>query len=124
VWDRLRKQIALEQAQLHRLTEMYRPLIETCAARPPTEIELTALAAMVHSVYNGVENIFKRVAEEVDGGSPRGEFWHRELLDSMRVPGKTRPAVISEVLAEALDDYLTFRHLFRHATPLTCVAIA
>jgi hypothetical protein len=115
VWDRLRKQVALELDQLHRLIETYALLIEGCAASPPTDVELSALAAMLHSFYNGVENIFKRIAEELDGGSPSGEFWHRELLDCMRVRGKARPEVISERLAESLDDYLTFRHLFRHA---------
>jgi hypothetical protein len=33
--------------------------------------------------YNGFENIFKRIAVELDGGLPDNEFWHRELLDSM-----------------------------------------
>jgi hypothetical protein len=45
----------------------------------------------------------------------RGEFWHRQLLDSMKAAGQARPAVISDSLATRLDDYLTFRHLFRHA---------
>ncbi len=33
----------------------------------------------------------------------------------MKVPGRARPAVVSGELAERLDDYLQFRHLFRHA---------
>ncbi|MGH9448850.1 MAG: hypothetical protein ACRD3O_24505 [Terriglobia bacterium] len=115
MWDKLRKQVALEREQLHRLLEAYRPLVERCAASPPTPIEASALGAMLHSFYNGIENMFKRIAEKLDGGAPGGEFWHRELLDSMSVPGETRSAVISEQLAESLDDYLTFRHLFRHA---------
>ncbi len=70
---------------------------------------------MLHSFYNGFENIFKRVAAELDGGLPSGEFWHRELLDSMTMPGRERSAVISESLIETLDDYMAFRHFFRHA---------
>ncbi len=115
MWDRLGKQVALERQQLHRLLETYHPLLEKCAANPPDYIELSSLAAMLHSFYNGIENIFKRVALELDGGPPSGEFWHRELLDSMKVPGKSRPPVISEELLESLDDYLQFRHFFRHA---------
>jgi hypothetical protein len=67
VWDKLRKQIAVERQQLHRLLATHRPILEKCAARPPSEIELSALAAMLHSFYNGTENIFKRIAEEIDG---------------------------------------------------------
>jgi hypothetical protein len=115
VWDRLRKQVTLERQHLHRLLDSYRTLIQKCAVSPPDEIELAALAAMLHSFYNGLENIFKRVATELDGGLPSGEFWHRELLDSMTMPGRARSAVISASLIENLDDYLEFRHFFRHA---------
>ncbi len=115
MWDKLRKQVTLERQQLHRLLESYRPLVEKCAVSPPDDIELAALAAMLHSFYNGLENIFKRVAEELDGGLPSCEFWHRELMDSMTMPSRERSAVLSERLIEQLDDYLEFRHFFRHA---------
>ena len=115
MWDKLRRQVTVERQQLHRLLEMYRPLIERCAVVPPDDTELSALAAMLHSFYNGFENIFKRVAAELDGGLPSGEFWHRELMDSMTMPIGERSAVLSEKLIERLDDYLEFRHFFRHA---------
>ncbi len=98
MWDRLRKQIALERKQLRRLLEVYRPLLDKSAASPPNDIELSALAAMLHSFYNGVENIFKRTAIEVDGGMPTGEFWHKELLDSMTRPTSQRGSVLSPEL--------------------------
>jgi len=115
VWDRLRKQVALERQQLHRLLSTSRPFIEQCASRPPNSAELFALAATLHSFYNGFENIFKRIAVELDGDLPDNEFWHRELLDSMGTPSNHRPAILSEQLIERLDDYLAFRHFFRYA---------
>ena len=115
MWDRLRKEVALERQQLRRLLETYRPLLRKCTDSQPNEIELFALAAMLHSFYNGIENIFKRVAQELDAGPPEGEFWHRDLLDAMMVLGKGRPAVLSGELGERLEDYLQFRHLFRHS---------
>jgi hypothetical protein len=114
VWDRLRKQTAVERQQLRRLLDIYRPLLNRCAVNPPDDIELSALAAMLHSFYNGIENIFKRIAEELDGQLPRSEFWHRDLLDSMSRPGNIRPTVISGRMVECLDSYLDFRHFFRH----------
>jgi len=89
--------------------------LEKCAAMPPTLTELSALAVVLHSLYNGVENIFRRVATETGDSAPRGQFWHRQLLDSMKQPTTARPALISEQLAENLDEYLQFRHLFRHS---------
>jgi hypothetical protein len=61
VWDDLREKAAVEREQLHRLLDHCRSLLEKCAANPPNEIELSPLAAMLHSFYNGIENIFKRI---------------------------------------------------------------
>ena len=115
VWDKLKKQIAVEREQLNTLLQTYSPLLMKCTRETPDVIELSALAAMLHAFYTGVENIFKRVAVELDGGPPKGEFWHRQLLDSMTQPGPARPAVISGPLRKMLRDYLDFRHVFRQA---------
>ena len=115
MWDKLRKQVEVERAQLHQLLEAYRVTVEKTASTAPSDMELYALAGLLHSFYNGIENIFKRVAEEVDGQLPRGPAWHRQLLDTMSQPGKSRPAVISASIVERLDAYLDFRHFFRHS---------
>jgi len=115
VWDDLRGKWAVERQQLQRLLEYYRPLLETCASNPPNDHELSALAAMLHSFYNGIENIFKRIAAECYDRSPQGQAWHREILDLMAQPGRTGPAAISQPLVERLDAYLDFRHFFRHS---------
>jgi hypothetical protein len=70
---------------------------------------------MLHSFYNGIENIFKRIAEGLDEGLPARQFWHRSLLDAMGGPGKARPAAISAGMVDRLDSYLDFRHFFRHS---------
>ena len=48
MWDDLRGKWAVERQQLRRLLEHYRPLIQKCASNPPDDIELSALAAMLH----------------------------------------------------------------------------
>lgn len=113
--DRLRKQVAVEFEQLDKLIEVHRPLLDKCENAPPTDIELSALAAMMHSFYTGIENIFKRVAVELDGELPTGRSWHRELLDSMSEPTSLRSAVISAELRHRFEEYLKFRHFFRQA---------
>ena len=115
MWDRLRKQAALEQEELHRLLEIHRPLLDRCEVTPPDAIELSALAAMLHAFYTGIENILKRIAIEVDGRAPSGEVWHRELLQAMTKPNESRREAISQALRERLQEYLEFRHVFRHA---------
>ena len=113
--DKLRKQIAVELDQLNRLFELHQPLLDQCAEVAPTPIEISALGAMVHSFYNGVENVFKRIALELDGEVPDSGTWHRDLLDAMARATPRRPAVISQSVQERLKPYLNFRHVFRSA---------
>ena len=62
-----------------------------------------------------MENIFKRVAVELDNEPVRGETWHRELLQRMKTATARRPALLSEELHDTLNEYLRFRHVFRNA---------
>lgn len=115
MWDKLRKQVAVEFEQLEELIEVHRPLLDKCGKTLPTAIELSALAAMLHSFYTGIENIFKRACVELGGTLPASPAWHRELLDSMSKPNDLRDAVISLNLGRRLEEYLKFRHVFRQA---------
>ena len=114
-WDKFRKQQAAEREQLQRLLSGIQQLLTKCRDTAPTEIELSALAATLHSFYTGVENIFKRVAVELDGEPVRGDAWHRELLLRMKTPTASHPALLSEELHDTLHEYLRFRHVFRNA---------
>jgi hypothetical protein len=79
VWPELKEQIGVEEAQLQHLLELHRPLLEKCRSEEPSPIELSALAALLYSYYTGIENLFRRVAIEVDGGTIHGDAWHRRL---------------------------------------------
>lgn len=113
--DKLHKQITVELQQLNHLLDVHRPLLDKCASDAPNEIEISALAAMLHSFYTGIENIFKRIVLESGGTLPSGEAWHRELLDVLSNPDQARAAVISTPLRDRLREYLRFRHVFRQA---------
>jgi hypothetical protein len=115
VLPELKKQIETDQWQLHRILDTHRELMEKCKNAEPTVDELAALAAILHAFYNGIENIFKRIAIALDGGTPKGEFWHSALIEQMASPRNNRPVLLSADLNESLQEYLDFRHLFRHA---------
>jgi predicted nucleotidyltransferase len=82
----------------------------------PSQFAMQALASYVHQFYTGCERILERIAVAVDGGLPGGAFSHANLLAQMAQerPG-VRPAVLPEALWLRLQDYLAFRHFFRHA---------
>jgi hypothetical protein len=113
--DKFRKQQATEREQRQRLLSGLQGLLAQCRSTDPTEIALSALAACLHSFYTGAENIFKRVAVELDGDPPRGDSWHRELLLRMKTPTVRRPALLAEKLHDSLNEYLRFRPVFRNA---------
>jgi hypothetical protein len=83
--------------------------------REPETYDLRAIASIVTDVYRGAEDLFKRIAKEVDNYLPDGESWHSELLDKMAtsVPN-LRPAVLTSDTVEMLKAYLKFRHLQRN----------
>jgi predicted nucleotidyltransferase len=82
----------------------------------PSQFVMHALASYLHQFYTGCERIFERIAVSLDGGLPGGAFSHANLLAQMarELPG-IRPAVSHEALWLRLQDYLAFRHFFRHA---------
>ncbi len=114
--DRLKKQIELELELLQRLLEVHKPILEKAARQiTPTPIEISALGAMLHSFYSGIENILKRIVTEIDNRHFCGESWHRELLQLAANQTPNRPAVFTEDLCSRLEEYLRFRHRFRHS---------
>lgn len=76
---------------------------------------LDGVALNLHSFYTGVERILENIAEVSDEYKPSGMSWHRELLLQMasEIP-EIRPALISNTLLKALDQYQGFRHVVRN----------
>jgi hypothetical protein len=76
---------------------------------------LDSVALNLHAFYSGLERLFELISRHVDGSSPQGLAWHRDLLHQMadEMAG-VRPAVISEGTARELDHYRRFRHLVRN----------
>ncbi len=111
----LQEEIGLEPSQLRSLLDTFSPLLLKVVAAPPDAIEIAALAGLLHSFYNGVENILKRIVVHSGESLPSGISWHSELLESMAAPGPGRPSVIGRDLFERLRAYLGFRHVYRHS---------
>ena len=101
------------ESELANLTALGEELFK--APRRDDTCSLRARGSILHDFYNGVERVFLRIAREFNGGVPRGDQWHRDLVNDMtlEIP-EVRPAVIDQDLGRALGDYLRFRHLFRN----------
>lgn len=113
--EKVTSQIEFEIEQIDTLLESYAALLERAQQGKPNLIEQTALASVLHSFYNGIENIFLRIAKQIDDEVPSGERWHQDLLQQMAKRSLARKAVLSARLKNHLADYLGFRHFFRHS---------
>lgn len=111
---KIKKDIQFQIEEIDMLFEMYeKELFEIKDS--PNLIELTAFASVLHSFYNGIENIFTLIAKEIDKSIPTGNNWHKELLIQISSDSSNRKAMISDKTKEYLLNYLAFRHFYRHA---------
>ncbi len=69
-----------------------------------------SIANKLADVYRGIERIFERIANEVDGHLSRGSRWHKNLLEQMTKQRPERPPVISQETFQLLEALLEFRH--------------
>ena len=56
--NRVISQIEFELGQIEQLFEAYVDLLDRRNKKKPDLVEITALASILHSFYNGLENIF------------------------------------------------------------------
>jgi hypothetical protein len=108
--ERIKQEIVELELVVSRLLEAWQR-----ALRSGDDFYLDSVALNLHGFYSGIERIFVRLAETLDGSLPKGENWHQALLIQMskEVEG-IRPAVISLETMKFLDEYRGFRHVVRN----------
>jgi len=112
---RLQSEINQEVSSLEALSQELKTLKLRLVYKKVSNLDLRAAGSILHDFYNGVENIFRRVAQELNGGLPAGEDWHKQLLIDMSLKIKgVRPPLISEDVKLKLQRFLGFRHVFRN----------
>ena len=102
-----------------RVEAEYEAIGKTLAALPNrplhtlSELELAGVAALLHNLYSGIENVIKQVLLARSVSVPRGDSWHRDLMHAALAE-----RVLSPQLVDDLKRYLAFRHFFSHAYAL------
>ncbi|MEI6873622.1 MAG: hypothetical protein WCL50_00670 [Spirochaetota bacterium] len=110
----LRSDIEFALSELDRELVSTGPLFALVERGELDTIHTMAAAALLHSAYNAIEAIFAMIQKHMDGRLLESTHWHRELLDAMTLDTANRRAVISQECCDLLEDYLAFRHRFRH----------
>jgi len=107
----LRRDLQIE-CQLVSLTLSH--LRQARAREEMTFVELAAVAAFMFNVYNGIENMLKRIFKHYGFALPESDAWHCDLLFAAHEHN-----IISHDLLQVLDEYRAFRHFFVHSYGVT-----
>jgi hypothetical protein len=113
--EEVSSQVRFEIGQIDQLFESYADLLKRVQKTTPDLVEVTAVASVLHSFYNGLENIFLSIAKGIDADVPTGSQWHRDLLTRMTDATANRGPVLMADMAQRLSGYLGFRHFYRHS---------
>ena len=92
-----------------------KPLLDLCKLKNPDFIEMSAAALLLHSFYNGIENLLLQILKNYNEDLPKGNKWHIELFDKAFILNENRKQIFRIELQESLEEYLKFRHFIRHS---------
>ena len=112
--DTVSEKIKYEISQIDEAIRDAEPLLQLCKLKIPDMIECSAAALLLHSFYNGIENILLLITKYMGTKIPSGTKWHSELLDNAFIETDNRPIILRNEIKETLQDYLSFRHFVRH----------
>ena len=111
----IKKQIRFKIKDIDKLFSEYDLIFKKIEMQTPDLFDMTILGSILHSFYNGLENIFEIIAKNIDGNVPNGNKSHQELLHQMASENSKRNEILNEELYLKLREYATFRHFYRHA---------
>jgi len=111
----IKEQIRFKINDIDKLFSEYDLIFKKIEMQTPDLFDMTILGSVLHSFYNGLENIFEIIAKNIDGVVPNGNKSHQELLHQMASKNSKRNEILNEGLYLKLREYATFRHFYRHA---------
>lgn len=111
----IKEQIKFKINDIDKLFFEYDLIFKKIEIETPNLFDMTILGSVLHSFYNGLENIFEIIAKNIDNSVPMGNKSHQELLHQMASENKMRKEIVNKELYLKLKEYATFRHFYRHA---------
>ncbi len=111
----IKEQIKFKINDIDKLFSEYELIFKKIEEETPDLFDMTILGSVLHSFYNGLENIFEIIAKNIDNNVPSGNKSHQELLHQMASENSNRNEILTEELYLKLREYATFRHFYRDA---------
>ena len=74
-----KEKIEFEISRINKLIDDAKPLLTLCKLKEPDFIEVTAVAQILHSFYNGVESVVILILKSINEKVPNDIRWHKAL---------------------------------------------
>jgi hypothetical protein len=101
-------------SQIDELLDSTKPLRDLCKTKVPDIIEKSAVALLLQSFYNGIENILIIIVKYFDEKLPGSSKWHKELLEMAFEKTEGYGPIFRKEIKVILNDYMSMRHFVRH----------
>ena len=75
--DNIREKIENEIAQINKLFDTGKPLLDLCKLKEPDFVEASAAALLLQSFYNGIECIILLIFKGLEEKIPNDLNWHK-----------------------------------------------
>ena len=107
--------IEYEISRIERLLADAKPLLDLCKLKEPDFVEITAMAQILHSFYNGVESVVILFLKGMHEKVPNDGRWHRTLFEIAFGKNANNIAILRSDIREQMERYMYFRHFIRHS---------
>jgi hypothetical protein len=112
--ENIKQKILFEISQIDEVIASTKPLRDLCKIRIPDIVEKSAVALLLQSFYNGIENILMIIVKYFDTKLPNSSKWHKELLDKAFEESAKHKQIFRDEIKITLNDYMSMRHFIRH----------
>ena len=113
--NNLKIKIEYEISRIDKLLNNAKPLLDLCKVKEPDFVEITATAQILHSFYNGVENVAILSLKSVNEKVPVDSRWHKALLEMIFGQNSEKINILRSNIKDKIEKYMYFRHFIRHS---------
>jgi len=110
--EQLKEDVLDEMEAIEQVLKDLSSLKNNLSSNKIDNIQKAAMGTFLMNFYVGVENIIKRISKEYYQNMPKGDSWHKELLDLSHNPPQGKSPVFDKNIVDRLNPYRGFRHLF------------
>lgn len=111
-YEQLKEDVLDEMEAIEQVLKDLSSLKNNLSSNKIDNTQKAAMGTFLMNFYVGVENIIKRISKEYYQYTPKGDSWHKELLDLSHNPPQGKNPVFDKNIVDRLNPYRGFRHLF------------